>query len=142
MAGVFINMVEGLPGYRITNVPFEGWLYSIASARIADYYRRHGRRTLVELSEFMPDARSLPEEHIVQQEEVEALRAALGQLSDEQQTVLLLRFVERKSHEEVARIIGKHVSAVKSIQHRALVKLTQLLGSNSKVRHYLRGRND
>lgn len=141
-AGVFINMVEGLPSYRITEVPFEGWLYSIATARIADYYRRQARQTLVELSDQMPDSHTLPEEHIIQQEEISRLRVALRQLTDEQQLVLLLRFVERKSHEEVARVLGKHVSAVKSIQHRALVHLTQLLGSESKVRHYLRGKHE
>src|SRR5690606_24089240 len=29
-AEVFIRMVEGLPGYQITAVPFEAWLYRIA----------------------------------------------------------------------------------------------------------------
>jgi RNA polymerase sigma-70 factor (ECF subfamily) len=51
---------------------------------------------------------------------LEILRGALARLNDEQQSLLILRFIERKSHEQVAEIMGKSLSAVKSIQHRAL----------------------
>jgi DNA-directed RNA polymerase specialized sigma24 family protein len=52
---------------------------------------------------------------------------------------LILRFIEGKNHQEVADVVGKSLTAVRSIQHRALVELTRLLGSEDKVRHYLRG---
>jgi len=50
--------------------------------------------------------------------------------------------VEHKSHEEVGRILNKSVSAVKTIQHRALTELATLLGSEKKGGHYLRGRHE
>jgi len=141
-AEVFIRMVEGLPSYQITQVPFEAWLYRIASARVADFYRRSRRNPLSELSEGVADTDLLPEERIIQQEMLTTVRAALRQLSDEHQTILILRFVERKSHEEVAEILHKSMTAVKSAQHRALNQLTSLLGSDQKIRHYLRGQHD
>jgi RNA polymerase sigma-70 factor (ECF subfamily) len=61
-------------------------------------------------------------------------------LTDEQQTILILRFVERKSHEEVADILGKSERAVATAQHRALKKLATLLGTSKTTRHYIRGK--
>ncbi|MFN8371401.1 MAG: sigma-70 family RNA polymerase sigma factor [Anaerolineae bacterium] len=138
-AEVFVKMVEGLPVYRWTGAPFESWLYSIASARVIDFRRRTSRRPESELSETLDANEPLPEELLQDNQEIETLREAIQKLSDEQQTVLVLRFIERKSHQEVAEIIGKSVSAVKSIQHRALIELTAHLGLGEKVRHYLRG---
>lgn len=137
-AEVFLKMVEGLPDYRITGVPFEAWLYRIAAARITDFYRRTRRRPQSELTESVSDARPAPEELLQRSQEVDALREVLQQFDQDEQAILMLRFVERKSHKEVADILGKSVSAVKSTQHRVLVQLANLMGSG-KVRHYLRG---
>jgi RNA polymerase sigma-70 factor (ECF subfamily) len=138
-AEVFLKMVEGLPSYQITEVPFEVWLYRIAAARITDYYRKSGRYQETELNEEMPFEGAAPDENVLDEQERAALMRALHQLSDEQQNVLVLRFVERKSHEEVARILDKSVTAIKSIQHRALIQLAKLMGAEKQNRHYLRG---
>lgn len=138
-AEVFVKMVEGLPKYRFTGAPFEAWLYRIAAARVIDHRRRGRRRPQAELTEAMADNAALPEEEIQHAQEVETLRQAFSQFNDEEQTLLILRFVERKSHQEVADILGKSPAAVKSMQHRTLIRLAALLGSEEKVRHYLRG---
>jgi RNA polymerase sigma-70 factor, ECF subfamily len=138
-AEVFVKMVEALPTYRWTGAPFESWLYSIASARVIDFRRRAKRRPQSELSDVMDDSDPLPEQKLQESQEVDTLRQALQQLTEEQQSILVLRFIERKSHQEVADLIGKSVAAVKSIQHRALIELTAHLGQEEKVRHYLRG---
>lgn len=141
-AEVFVKMVEGLDRYEDTGAPFEAWLYRIAAARVADFHRRRNRRTHVELTDNLVSDGVEPEESLVEDQEGAELREAVRQLSDEEQSILIMRFVERKSHQEVADMLDKSVSAVKSAQHRALVKLAGLLGSEDKVRHYLRGRND
>jgi RNA polymerase sigma-70 factor (ECF subfamily) len=138
-AEVFLRMVESLPHYSVNGAPFEAWLYRIAAARVADYYRRRNSRPLEALTDDEPDRADSPEGTIQGAEEKDELRAALRKLTDEQQDILLLRFVERKSHAEVAAITGKSVSAVKSTQHRALTRLAELMGIESKGRHYLRG---
>jgi RNA polymerase sigma-70 factor, ECF subfamily len=136
-AEIFVKMIEGLPRYRLTGAPFEAWLYRIASARVVDYRRRS--RIQYEIPETLGDNAPTPEEQLQDHQEIVTLRQALTFLSEEQQEILLLRFIERKSHQEVADIVGKSVTAVKSIQHRALIELTARLGSEAKVRHYLRG---
>ena len=138
-AEVFVKMVEGLPGYRFTGAPFEAWLYRIASSRVIDYHRRNRRRPETELDESLADTSTHPEDQIQHRQEIETLRSALRQLSDDEQTLLILRFVEHRSHIEVADIMSKTPTAVKAMQHRALIRLASLLGSEEKVRHYLRG---
>jgi len=138
-AEVFLRMVEGLPQYRVTGAPFEAWLYRIAAARVADFYRDRQRHAEQELTEILGDGRTPLELGLQQREELEELRAALAQLSEEHQTILILRFVERKSHEDVARILNKSVRAIATAQHRALKKLAELLGTDKAGRHYIRG---
>ncbi|MCC6611941.1 MAG: sigma-70 family RNA polymerase sigma factor [Anaerolineae bacterium] len=138
-AEVFVSMLKGLPSYRQTGVPFEAWLYRIASARIADHYRRMRTRPQADLADDLADSATLPEDRILALQEIETLRRALRQLTDEEQTLVILRFVERKSHQEVADVLGRTPKAVRSMQYRALIRLASLLGSEEKVRHYLRG---
>jgi RNA polymerase sigma-70 factor (ECF subfamily) len=139
-AEVFLRMVEGLPRYRQRGAPFEAWLYRIAAARIADYYRRQKRRPQEELDERLHDRSPSIEVSFQQKEELDTLREALASLNDEQQTILILRFVERKSHEEVAAVLGKSERAVATAQHRALKRLAEILGTEKDTRHYLRGK--
>ncbi|HML24463.1 MAG TPA: sigma-70 family RNA polymerase sigma factor [Aggregatilinea sp.] len=139
-AEVFLRMVEGLPTYRVTGAPFEAWLYRIAAARVADHYRLHRQRPQEPLTDTLHSDQALsPEQTVQEREAVEELREALSQLPEEQQTILILRFVERKSHEEVAQIVNKSVEATATMQHRALKRLAALMGSSKSGRHYLRG---
>jgi RNA polymerase sigma-70 factor (ECF subfamily) len=137
---VFLQMVEGLPRYRVTGAPFEAWLYRIAAARVADYYRRAAREQPEAMAESLHSGQPSLELSVQQREELDALRAALSQLSDEHQTILILRFVERKSHDEVAQILNKSTRAIATAQHRALKKLAEHLGTNKTGRHYIRGK--
>lgn len=138
VAEVFLRMVEGLPRYQCTGAPFDAWLYRIAAARIADYYRKHLRRPEEELPEELADFLTPLELEFQEREELDTLRAAISQLSVEYQELLTLRFVERKSLAEVAEILQKSLHAVGSEQHRALKKLADLLGTE-KSRYYVRG---
>jgi RNA polymerase sigma-70 factor (ECF subfamily) len=139
-AEVFLRMVEGLPTYQITGAPFEAWLYRIAAARVADFYRQRERYPVEALTEAVRSGQTPLELSLQEHEELEELRAALRKLSVDQQTILLLRFVERKSHQEVADILDKEISAITTAQHRALKRLAKLLGTEKTSRHYLRGK--
>lgn len=141
-ADVFVRMVEGLPRYTITGAPFEAWLYQIARARVADYHRKRSRVQHEEIPETMADDDTLPELRLLQDQEQANIRESLSQLSEDEQTLLLLRFVERKTHKEVAEILGKSAAAVRTMQHRALTRLAEVMNAAKKERHYLRGTED
>ncbi len=53
----------------------------------------------------------------------EAVRAALKYLTEEQQQVIVLRFIEGYNTDEVARFMDKDNGAIRALQHRALVSL-------------------
>lgn len=127
-ADVFTKMVEGLGNYRLTGAPFEAWLYRIASSKIVDHRRKQNYRQHSQIDENIVTAESSPEETILQQQEAARLQQALTQLNEQDRLVIILRFVERKSHKEVADIIGKSEVTVRSIQHRALGKLATVIG--------------
>lgn len=140
-AEVFVRMVESLPKFEYRGAPFEAWLYRIASARVADFHRKRNRRQVDEINDKLSDDRPLPEEDMLEKQEHRQLREALSQLNEDDQKILILRFVERKSHEEVAKIMGKNPAAIRTAQHRALKKLAGNLNAEGKERHYLRGKS-
>jgi RNA polymerase sigma-70 factor, ECF subfamily len=141
MGEVFVGMVEGLKNYKDTGAPFEAWLYRIAAHRTADFYRRNKNMKNEDLSDLMSDDDDLPEEQLISQQNLQAMRTAIQKLPEEHQTILILRFVERKTHDEVAQIVGKSAAAIRTIQFRALSQLSELLGQ-TKARHYIRGSHE
>ena len=59
------------------------------------------------------------------------IRRALARLTPEQEQVIVLKFLEGLSNEEIAQILGKDVGAVKSLQHRGLAALRGLLSQEA-----------
>ncbi|MPZ25050.1 MAG: sigma-70 family RNA polymerase sigma factor [Micromonosporaceae bacterium] len=127
---VFLGVFRGLGSFDGTEAQFRSWVFTIAHRRLQDERRRLARQpalAAVEAGTFLPAG----------DVELEAL-AALGgqwvvevcaQLSEDQRTVLLLRVVADLTAEEVARVTGKTVGAVKALQRRALHTLRRSLVS-------------
>jgi RNA polymerase sigma-70 factor (ECF subfamily) len=123
---VFVRALEALDSYEDRGAPFAAWLYRIAKARTIDYWRRL-QRTDVSLDASELDvAIDPPAGDVVA---YRALAGALQHLTDEQQEVILLKFVEGFSIAEVAKITGRSEGAVKALQHRALAMLARLMDS-------------
>jgi RNA polymerase sigma-70 factor (ECF subfamily) len=57
------------------------------------------------------------------------VRHVLGRLAGDQQAVLLLRILGDLTVEEVARVLGKRVGAVKALQRRGLAAAQRELES-------------
>ncbi len=57
------------------------------------------------------------------------LVAAVNQLGTEQRECVVLRFMQGLSVSETAAVMGKNPGAIKALQHRAVRKLAQLIGS-------------
>jgi RNA polymerase sigma-70 factor (ECF subfamily) len=72
----------------------------------------------------VPDS---PEDILERTQMSTALVSAISRLNEEEQQVMILRYVEGLPHDEVADIIGKSNEASRVIQHRALSKLTNWL---------------
>jgi RNA polymerase sigma-70 factor, ECF subfamily len=113
--------------FRDQGVAFSSWVYRIAHNATVDHYRRHGKVTLIPLEHATPLESADPSELAVEQLSNEDVRAALRDLTDDQQQVLILRFFQDLTAGQVAGIMGKSVGAVQALQHRALGSLERAL---------------
>jgi RNA polymerase sigma-70 factor (ECF subfamily) len=126
-AQVFLKALEGLPAYEPSGKPFLAWLYRIAYARIVDHWRKQDRRATLPLDDTLPAREPRPEELLEAEDDWVTAVDLLAQLTDDQQEVLMLRFIGEMSLSEVAETVGKTVGATKALQHRALASLARLL---------------
>jgi RNA polymerase sigma-70 factor, ECF subfamily len=139
-AEVFLRMVQGLSTYQDSGAPFAAWLYRIAANQIADHYRRN-RRAAGPISDEHPADETDPLGKAAKNEERAQLRQALAALSDDFQTLLVMRFMQGLPHSEVAAVLNKSEATIRVMQHRALQALARELGQPGKVRSYLRGKD-
>lgn len=131
-ADVFLRMIRALPKYQYTGAPFGAWLFRIAANRIAEYYREKQPVLSDSILENYRSNDPDPDDQIVTEAQRSRVREAMHMLSDDYQTVLILRFTQDLPHTEVASIMGKSIEAVRVLQHRALKTLAKIMTQSSK----------
>ena len=123
---IFLKMLEKLDTYQVGQSPVIAWLYRMAHNAVIDHYRM--KRTFVSLED-LHQAEVKQEDGIEEKLELQIksqqLRAALQLLTEEQQRVLNLKFIDGLSTREIARQLGKRQGAVRALQMRALQRLAK-----------------
>jgi len=102
----------------------QAYLFRTAHNLVVDHYRRQSPTE--DLDEDLPQAEtteSVAEDNLRQNR----VRAALHKLTEDQQQVVALKFLEGWENEEIAHALHKPIGAVKSLQHRALAQLQKIL---------------
>lgn len=114
------------------------WLYSVAKHVGIDWIRSQSRKKRkwegqqFEWSERefeLQDHAPLPEEILVQKDEVQQIYQMLKRCTDDQQQVIILRYIQALSISETADVLGWTESKVKTTQHRAIKALKQHMES-------------
>lgn len=133
---VFLSAWKGIGSYEPQGAtPFTSWLYQIARNRVIDYYRTHKQvlslddimRTDALPIELMSTSHGMLAQTINKKMELEGVMRALKLLPDEYQTVLIMRYIEDLSPQEIGSAIGKTSGAVRVLQHRALRQLKKTI---------------
>jgi RNA polymerase sigma-70 factor, ECF subfamily len=126
---VFTRIAGALPRFDGDDRALRAWVFTIAYRCVIDDRRRSQRHGLLlrRVGHSAPVA--APDEPFDP-----ALLAALGHLTAEQREVVTLRFIADLPLDEVSRITGKPVGAVKALQHRGLLALRALLQASSAQR--------
>jgi RNA polymerase sigma-70 factor (ECF subfamily) len=121
---VFLRLFTRIGQFR-RDADFSTWLYRLVANACVDEHRR--RRRFVPCEDTVegsaPDPP--PEEHCLRFELVDAVRAALAELSPKLRVIVLLKYFEDLSYEEMARALGCSKGTVASRlnrSHKALAR--------------------
>lgn len=127
---VFRVALEKLPTLDKDEQRLGGYIQTIATRRVADYYRKRGTLQPISLEEVgeMIDATDEPdpEQFALTQEQYATLRQAVGALPEPQQVILRLRYSHGLGVAEIATQLSKRESAVRMALSRAIKQLRKL----------------
>ena len=121
-AQVFARMLEAIREGRAWRTSFSGWLYRIAHNLVANHHRNRARwkETSLDQLEIQGKAIERPEPTVEASERRRALLSALRRQPEERQRLVILKFTERLSNEEIGHLMGRTESSIKSLYFRTL----------------------
>lgn len=125
---VFLKAWENIGRYRPKG-PFLAWLYAIARNTVIDHYRTH--KQTVSLDEAAPVAvqDDKLDQQLELQFEMKSVQEAMQNLTEEQQEVLMLKFIAEFDTGQIARRMGKSEGAIRALQMRALQALARVMSN-------------
>jgi len=123
----FVKMIEALPRYQPRGLPFGAWVFRIARNAVIDHRRTTRPVISLEAAAERPANVGDPVALAERGQDRDRLRGALDALPDDQRQVLEWRFFAELSPGETAVLMGRSNGAVRVLQHRALVRLRELL---------------
>jgi RNA polymerase sigma-70 factor (ECF subfamily) len=131
---VFMRALRAIPRYEPRQA-FLAWLYRIARNAVIDRARKGNRQVPFEDALQHPGVDKIiePDVELLAHSDSSMLRQALGKLTPLQQEVVVLRFLEGYSTQEIARLVGKNEGTVRGIQFRAIGALRQLIPSREAL---------
>lgn len=120
---VFVRVVNSIKSQRGY---FPAWLMSIAKNLLTDHYRKRGKSketSLEEIKEPISDSDEERRDNL----HLGDIRKMLDMLTEEQKEVIVLKFIEGNTNEEIAKLMSKSIGAIKLLQFRALSALRIIL---------------
>lgn len=130
---VFLNAWKHINDF-VPRQPFSSWLYRIARNAVIDHWRTKKIVLTLENPKLQESLKVdfNPAFLLDKESQIKKIWEALKQLNQNQQDVIIMRFVENLSHQEIAKTINKTEGATKVIQHRAVRALKKIL-ENEKL---------
>ena len=126
---VFARLLDKIAEGKGPTSNLRSYLFQIAYHLVIDHARERQRTAPLDLADStkqeLEPVQSQVEENIL----LEKLSTMIeSELTEDQRSVIILRFQEEFSIKETAEIIGKNVNAVKALQNRGINKLRQAMG--------------
>ena len=135
----FVKLLSSIQQFR-SDASFESWLYRLVVNSCLDYHRRR-RRFLPLLDEALDTAiekfrapRESALHDLLREEQEERVQQVVAQLPEDQRIVVVLRYTEGRSYEEIADLLGCRRGTVASRLNRAHKALERRLSHLRKVR--------
>lgn len=136
-AKVFFKAMQHIGRYQDRGAPFSAWLYRIAHNMVANWHRDKRWSKTVALEDAAGNLIHGDDPHrSSERSEVrERLLHFIHQLPAERQQLLVLKFVERYSNQEIGEIMGRSEGAIKSLYHRTLLALRKEMSTEWEEIH-------
>ena len=132
---VFLKAFQSFPSFKEQGRPILAYFFTIARNALIDHWRKN-RETQIDDPEEklrkLPDSRENLEEKLARKHDLETIKLAMKNLTEDQEEVLSLKFMGELSHSEIAKVMGKSEEAVRQLQCRALKTLRHHL-KNFKI---------
>lgn len=123
---VFVKFLGALQGKHAPRDSLRGWLFRVARNVLYDHY--HRAVDTAELDDNLPaPAHNDAESQVMRALDAEQVQRALRTLPPDQQDVLVLRFGQLLNLQDTADSMGRSVTAIKSLQFRAINALRRVL---------------
>ena len=122
---VFVRFIRALPTYQSEGKVLN-YLYKISSHVCYSYYKGLKGDLLLD-DELVSDKHVNVHEAIIKQFKQDELQKAIYQLKPVQQDVIILKYFEQYTFQEIADIYHLSVSTVKSRHYQALVRLKKIM---------------
>ena len=116
LQSVWLDVFRQLPGLR-HNEAFRVWLYRIAHNKAVRAFKEYQR--YVSLEEENIQCESTKDDSEFTSEDAAQIHAALNRLEPHHKEVLVLRFLESMSYQEIADVIGCNLGTIRSRIHYA-----------------------
>ncbi|MBU0472988.1 MAG: RNA polymerase sigma factor [Bacteroidetes bacterium] len=139
-SNTFFSALNNIHTFHWRNIPFSAWLYKIASNEINGFFRKNKNgfiSSIEESHEFIEDELTLADMEIKREEKeiaknnlFQELHRALVKIKPKYQEVIVLKYFEKKSISEISEITGKAEGTIKSLLHRGLSQLKELIGTS------------
>jgi len=126
---VFLKAWKGLPKYEEKN-QFLSWLYAIARNTIVDYWKK--KKEFVfdsEKTDILEDCQDFLET-LQEEEDFKGIINAIDLLSEDQQEIIILKFIEDLPNREISEIMERSEEAIRQLQVRAIKSLKAHLDKN------------
>lgn len=129
-ARVFMRAMKHIKSYDDRGVPFTAWLYRIAHNVVANFHRDNMRHPMVSLDDVEPRE---SHHHDDADAEIDAradqarLALAYRKLPEDRQQLIALKFSAQIQNADIGLIMRRSEGAIKSLYHRTLEQLRELL---------------
>ena len=125
---VFLKAWEAIGRYRWQGRPFLAWLYRLAHNAHIDYVRSQKPTTSLTNDERPIEVASAAAAvDLARTLDAEVLTRALGQLTPDQQQVIVMKFIQGMDNDQIAQTLDKREGAIRALQMRALMSLRRVL---------------
>ncbi len=123
---VFLKVYQSIGDFRVQNSAPLAYFFTVARNTVINFWRK--KKEILpsdpeELFSKIPSQQKNLQRAAEEKEMTGAVKDLLKELTDDQQEIIILKFINELSNTEIAQITGKSEAAIRQLQFRALKEL-------------------